>query len=333
MISVGTDTGIARARQLFEDRCAVLRYPLDFSRSVERFLDRVRPTVVGLVELELWPNFIDACKARSIPIGVVNGRLSERSFRGYSRFKRVIGSSFRALEFAAVQDASYAERFEAMGVHPGRCLVTGSMKWDAAPDGVDDALCASADALAKEMGIDRSKPLLVAGSTGPGEEAMMHAACPEGVQLACAPRKPERFGEAAAAMPGCARRSTGDAGEGGGRFLLDTIGELRSLYALADLVVVGRSFNGQHGSDPIEPAALGKPVIIGPDVADFAQIVATMERAGGLARADRLTLPRVVATLMGDVAARTRLAERAIGCVARQRGASERHAALLRSLR
>ena len=331
VISVGTDTGIDRARQLFGDRHEVVRYPVDFSRCVRRFLDRIRPNAVGLTELELWPNFIEACSKREIPVGVINGRLSERSFRGYHLFRRFLSPTFGRLAFAAVQDGSYAERFEAMGVHPGRCLLTGSMKWDAAPHGINAELQAQAERLAAELGLDRDRPILVGGSTGPSEEAMLHAACPPGVQLVCAPRKPERFDEAAAAMPGCVRRTERRA-RPGDRFLLDTIGELRVLYALADLVVVGRSFSGQHGSDPIEPASLGKAVIIGPDIADFAQIVATMERAGGLARADRASLPAVVAALLADQAARARLGAHATACVEAQRGASERHAILLRSL-
>lgn len=202
IVSASTDTGLARAKALYSETCDVVRYPLDASFAVRRFLDAVKPDVVGLVELELWPNFLGACGRRSIPVCVINGRLSARSFKGYRRIGRWVRPMFRQLAFAAVQDEEYAARFEAMGVEA--CLLTGSMKWDSA-EIVDKV--AGADALAREMGIDRSSPLIVAGSTGPGEEALLDAACPEGVQLLCAPRKPERFDEAAAAMPGCVRRS------------------------------------------------------------------------------------------------------------------------------
>ena len=183
VLSVGTDTGIARARSLFEDPHAsshpaapirVVRYPLDFSRSVERFLDAIRPDAVALVELEVWPNFIAACTRRSIPVAVINGRLSPRSFRGYRRIRPFISGSFSSLALAAVQDDDYAQRFRVMGTLADRVIVTGTMKWDAAA--IADHVPAS-DALARDLAIDRTVPLVVAGSTGPGEEALLHAAC------------------------------------------------------------------------------------------------------------------------------------------------------------
>lgn len=333
MLSVGTDTGIARARAAFGKDADVVRYPLDFSRSVRRFLDATRPDAVALVELELWPNFVGECRRRSIPVCVINGRLSPHSFRGYRRLRRWIGPTFASLEFAAAQDADYAARFEAMGVEPGRSLITGSMKWDTAV--IEDAV-PGADALARDLGIDRARPLIVAGSTGPGEEAILHAACPAGAQLLCAPRKPERFDEAAGALPGCVRRSVRDTPHAGAapadRFLLDTLGELRQAYALADVVVVGRSFVDLHGSDPIEPIGLGKATVIGPSVTNFASIVETFERAGGIVRATRDDLRAVLAGLLADPARRRAIARAGCACIREHQGASARHAELLLSL-
>jgi 3-deoxy-D-manno-octulosonic-acid transferase len=341
VVSVGTDTGIKRARELFAATCDVVRYPLDASWAVRRFLDATRPDVVALVELEVWPNFVRECRRRGIPVCVINGRLSARSYKGYRRLRWFFRPLFSSLEFAAVQDADYAARFEAMGVGPERCLLTGSMKWDSAKIG-DGA--AGAEALAREMGIGRgpgAPPLIVAGSTGPGEEGLLCriAAGLERelgpVQLLCAPRKPERFDEAAAAMGDCVRRSGGSAGARPmpvRRFLLDTIGELRKAYALADVVVVGRSFGALYGSDPIEPIALGKPTVIGPAVSDFAQVVAAFERGGGIARATRESLGSVLRTLLTDVEGRRELAERGRAVIRREQGASARHAELLLDL-
>jgi len=343
IVSTTTDTGLARAHQLFSETCEVVRYPLDFSWAVRRFLKAVRPDVVGLVELELWPNFLGACRERRIPVCVLNGRLSARSFRGYARWKRVLGPlMFRRLTLAAVQDETYAERFRAMGVDDVR--VTGSMKWDSCPVGHEPATASEAAlALGRELGIDPSRPLVVGGSTGPGgaggesgEEGLLHEAvaahCPEGTQLACAPRKPERFDEAAAAMPGCVRRSSGGGDASSGRFLLDTIGELGLLYQLADVVVVGRSFYSLHGSDPIEPIALGRATVIGPAVSDFEQIVGAFERAGGIERADRTSLGGVLASLLADEERRRGLVERGLGCIRAQRGSAARHADLVLGL-
>ena len=329
IVSVTTDTGLARARSLYAERCDVVRSPLDFSWSVRRFLDATRPDAVGLVELEVGPNLVRACKARGAPVGVVNGRLSERSFKGYRRARAVIGPSFRRLDFAAVQDEAYAERFRAMGVPPERVTVTGSMKWDAVAVAVGSPRTPDALALARSIGLDTDRPVVVAGSTAPGEEALLHAAVPDGAQLVCAPRKPEWFDQAAAAMPGSVRRSGGQAKGGTTRFVLDTIGELSTLYRVADVVVVGRSFGDMYGSDPMEPAGLGLPTLIGPAHADFASAVETLANAGGLRVVGRAELPGAIAGLLADPAARRAMGERARACVRAHQGASARHADLL----
>lgn len=330
VVSVGTDTGIDRARHLFADRCPIVRYPVDLSSAVGRFLDRVRPDAVALVELELWPNFLRACARREIPACVINGRLSERSFRGYRRIRAFMRPLFGGLAFAGVQDEAYRDRFVAMGLDPARCVVTGSMKWDAAPTGPGTD---AAEALAREMGIDRRRPLVVAGSTAEGEEALLHAACPPGAQLLCAPRQPQRFDEAARDLPGCARRSSGTpAPAGTSRYLLDTIGELAHAYALADVVVMGRTFGDLYGSDPIEPAALGKPVVVGPSVSDFASIVRALEEAGGLVRATREHLPADLRMLIDHPERCDEIGEAARACVEAQRGVSQRHAEMILDL-
>jgi len=327
VLSVGTDTGIARARSLFGDVCPVVRYPLDVSWAVERFLDRVRPDAVALVELEMWPNFLAACARRRIPASVINGRLSERSFRGYRRLRPVLRPMFERLEFAAVQDEAYRERFVAMGVRPEACTVTGSMKWDAA-SGIPDTR--ATEDLARALGIDPDRPTVVAGSTARGEEALLHRACPEDVQLVCAPRHPERFDEAARDLPGCARRTHATPSSlGTTRFLLDTIGELAHAYALADVVVIGRSFGALHGSDPIEPSSMGKPVVMGPADGDFASIAGPLEQAGGLIRTTRDRLGEDLRSLIADTERRVAMGQAARACVESHRGASSRHLELL----
>ena len=328
IVTATTDTGIARARELFAATATVARFPLDFSWSVDRFLRSVRPDVVAMVELELWPNFLAACRRMGVPTAVINGRLSERSLKGYARLKPIVGGMFGSLACACVQDESYAERFRAMGVR--RVDVTGSMKWDAANlEGVG----AQADELALAMGIDLMKPLIVAGSTGPGEEKLLREACPPGVQLLCAPRKPERFDGAALDLEPCVRRSNPhDRPEGATRFLLDSIGELRAAYELADVVVMGRSFGDLFGSDPIEPIALSRATVIGPRVDDFRAIVDDFDHAGGIVRTDRDRLADDLARLVRNQAERESIAGRGRACVEANRGASERHAGTLLEL-
>ncbi|MCB9845762.1 MAG: hypothetical protein H6811_07250 [Phycisphaeraceae bacterium] len=328
VISVGTDTGIERARDLFSDRCAVVRYPLDFSWCVRRLLDRLRPSCVVLVELEVWPNFVAACRRRGIPIAVVNGRLSDRSFRGYRRIRWLLRRTFGSITVVGAQNAVYAGRFEALGAP--RIEVIGSMKWDACSLEPDTD---RAEAIAVGMGIDRGRPLIVAGSTAEDEEELLHRSCPPAAQLLCAPRKPEHFAEAAAALPACVRRCRPqDGNPASSRFLLDTIGELGAAYALADVVIVGRSFGSLHGSDPSEPAALGRPIVMGPRFEDFREIVDALAAAGGLIHATREDLAQVLRELVLDSVRRRAVGDRARECVLANRGASERAAALIARL-
>lgn len=342
VVSVTTDTGLKRAKELYGkmERVQVVRYPLDFSWAVERFLDAVRPDVVALVELEVWPNFVSACAERGVPIGVINGRLSARSFKGYRKIKAAIGPTFKRLAFAAVQDAEYAHRFKAMGVPAERLHVTGTMKWDAVKLKEDTTPSAEAIRLAEELGIDRERPLIVAGSTAEDEEALLHAACPPGVQLLCAPRKPEHFDEAAAALPGCVRlskvRATNPATymkeRSDGRFLVDTIGDLSKAYELADIVVMGRSFGSLYGSDPIEPIARGKPTLIGPRYGDFEMSVRALEAGKGVGITTRENLGLDLARLIEHRGEAALLSENGRKVVREHQGASQNHAELLFSL-
>jgi 3-deoxy-D-manno-octulosonic-acid transferase len=329
VLSVTTDTGHARAMQLFGQRLPVVRYPFDAGFAVERFLDRVNPTLVALMELEVWPNFLHACGRRGIPVGVVNGRLSARSFARYRLARPVLSGMFRRLAFVAAQTQDYADRFVQMGTPGDRVSVTGTMKWDTAQ--VADQV-QGAQELSREMGIDPDRPLVVAGSTAPGEEAMLHAAVPEGVQLLCAPRKPEWFQAAAAAMPGCVRRTMRVPGTGANRFLLDTIGELRKAYALATVVVVGRSFGNLHGSDMMEPVALGKATLIGPRYGDFADMADALIQAGGLRVTSPYELGRDLAALLHDAAGRQDMARAGRAVIASRQGATARHAAMIRAM-
>lgn len=353
VVSASTDTGLARARDQYQRQPSahVTRFALDFSSAVNRFFHSVQPDAVGLVELEIWPNFIRECRRRGVPVGVINGRLSARSFRGYAKVRRWMRPLFESLAFACVQDSDYAERFRAMGVPNERVHVTGSMKWDATPvvESAELDCVPGSKELAAQLGIDRSRPLIVAGSTAPitgvpsaysCEEALLHAACPQGVQLLCAPRRPEHCEAAFAALdgqasggPACVRRSAKVAAPAGTtRYLLDTIGELRAAYALADVCVIGRTFGSLGGSDPIESISLGKPTVLGPDRANFSFIVDTFVRAGGLVVTTESELPGVLKSLLASPDTRRELVERGMACIRSQQGATRRHADMLLGL-
>ncbi len=363
VVSATTDTGLARAKVLFETGpglstpgaaggqgvVGVVRYPLDFSAAVARFLDAIRPDGVLLVELEVWPNFVAACERRGIPVGVINGRLSERSFAGYRRIRPLIGRTFGRLAMVSAQDEAVAGRFVALGTPAERVHVGGSVKWDTARAFDVEKVRADAAALAADLGLDPSRPLIVAGSTSAGEERLLHESVGRPVQLLCAPRKPERFDQAAADLPGCVRRSQRPAGSGRdgagpsptGRYLLDSLGELRAAYALADVAVVGRSFGlgrgraaraGRGGSDPIEPAALAKPVVCGPYTANFEPIVAALRGGGALRTAEPGTLRAVLQALMVDAGQRTAMGRAALEVIQRHTGATTRIVQSVRAL-
>ncbi|HSM06241.1 MAG TPA: glycosyltransferase N-terminal domain-containing protein [Longimicrobiales bacterium] len=340
-MSVTTNTGFARAEALYGAHHRVVRYPLDFSRAVARFLDRVRPDVVGLLELEVWPNFTRACQERDIPVVVLNGRLSADSFQGYTRLRPVLAPSFRRLAGVAAQTRDYADRFEALGVPRDRIRVADSMKWEVPlPEGLDGA----AAALGRALGVDPGRPTVAAVSTGPGEEARLLEGRPAGVQLVVVPRKPERFGEVAGLADWVRRSRTRDDGGAAGPspvsgdpgaapssgpelFLVDTMGEAEAATALGDVVVVGRSFNGMGGSNPIPAARMGRPVVLGPDHQNFTEMVeALVEGGAALVAAD--PWPAVQA-LLDDPARRAAMAEAGPRTVAAHAGATELNVSLI----
>ncbi len=337
VITTTTNTGHARALELYAKHHAVLRYPLDFTRSVRRFLDAVKPDVVALIELEVWPTFVSECARRGIPVCVINGRLSERSFKRYRIIRRFMRKSFASLAVCAAQTADYAKRFIGMGAIEERVHVTDSMKWDTSRV-MDASEVAGVDELALAMGISRGKPVIVAGSTGPGEEEMLIRTKPAGVQLVLVPRKPERFEEVAQVIKRASphavvtRRSqqpdgTPAAAEGAEVFLLDTMGELRKAYALADVVIVGRSFIDLFGSDPIEPIALGKPTVIGPRYGDFTDIVETFADEGGIVISGNPC--EAASELLADAERARALAVNGRRVILSRQGATDRHAAIV----
>ncbi len=328
VVSASTATGHERARAIYRPARDVVRYPLDFTWMANRFLDGVRPALVVLGELELWPSFLAACARRRIPVAVVNGRLSERSFRGYHRWRALVRPMFRQLALVSAQTETYRDRFVALGVPAERAVVGGSLKWDAAARNPDPARAA---ALAAALGIDADRPVIVAGSTGPGEEEALLRELPDGWQLLLAPRDPARWEQVARLVPGMPRRSGASAMDGKAAvdaprvFLLDTLGELPAAYLLADAVFVGRSLAPMGGSNPLEAIAAGKPVVIGPHHEHFAGVVAELGREDGVVvSADPMA---VIKRWIADPEVAATVAEGARRAMERHRGVARSTAA------
>ncbi len=351
VISSTTDTGIGAARRLYPGRL-IFRYPLDLSFFVRRALGRIRPNAVVLMELEAWPNFIRLAAQRGILVGIANGRVTEeKSMRrfGLPLVRGISRDMFARLWFVGAQNEAYARRFEALGVRREAVCVTGSLKYDTAI--VSDRVSGDRE-LAEAMGIDRSAPLIVAGSTGPGEEALVldafEALCREipAVQLAIVPRKPERFDEVGRLIErrgySCVRRSKrpdGDGDRGAARaggaarvFLGDTMGELRKFYALADAVFVGRTLVPLGGSDLMEVAALARPMCFGPFVENFADIADQLLRVDAAVRVESADgLVGVLRKLLSNREHAAALGGRAQEVVKRNVGASRRTVELLKA--
>jgi 3-deoxy-D-manno-octulosonic-acid transferase len=374
VFSTTTDTGFTRAVQLYGPE-RVFRFPLDFSLVIARVLRRVRPTLIVLVELEVWHNLVRMATRQGIPVAVVNGRLTTHSARRLRCLGRPVRSMFGDLAWVGAQDEPIASRFRALGVADNRIEITSSMKWDSAS--VTDHV-EGADALGRAVGIDRSRPLWVCGSTGPGEEVMIlnayrrllrdwpapaggmakrqrgHALRqPRGLMpapsawawhpsgalpiLAIVPRKPERFSEAARIIEragfACIRRSdhrnaapTVPVGEET-VILGDTMGELRKFYSLADVVFVGRTLVPMGGSDPMEVAAMGKPLVVGPHVDNFQLPVEALRAADAIRTVDSDDgLAPIIAAILRDKRLAQALGRRARQVVIDRQGATGRTA-------
>lgn len=343
IVSVTTETGFARGKELYGGAkdVTLVRYPLDFSSAVDRMLTALRPAVVALLELEVWPNFVRKCAQRKVPVLLINGRITEGSFRKYRLAQPLVRSMFARLSHVAAQDATYAKRFAELGVPAKRISVTGTMKFDTAA--VGDHLPGQEE-LAAAVGLKPGKELVwVCGSTGPGEEEIILPVYREivkrfaGLRLVIVPRKPERFDEVAKLILESGfkliRRSKPETG-GEGIILGDTIGELRKFYALADVVFVGRTLvdlgTRQHGSDMIEPAALGRAVVVGPFTGNFAEAMNCFREAKAMLEIRTAReLGNAIEELLGDTEQAKALAARAREVVKANQGATARHARLI----
>ena len=283
VVSATTDAGLELARRRFSPRL-VFRSPRDFSWAVRTATNRIRPTLLILAELEIWPNWIDAVKRTGAKVAIANGRLSERSEIGYKRLGFLLSSSFHQIDLVAAQTKSYAERFQSLGVPRGRVVVTGSVKFDGA---VEDRENEGTRRLRFLTGWNSSDPVFVSGSTQKEDEAAALQAYLQArerfpnLKWVLAPRHSERFSEVArwlgAKQIEFIRRSELADGEAAriapSVLLVDTIGELKSWWGMATVAFVGGSFGSRGGQNMIEPAAFGAAVCFGPNTSNFRDVV------------------------------------------------------------
>ena len=283
LLTTSTDSGYDVAVERYSD-CTVSWFPLDFSWVVSRALKRVQPEMVVLAELEFWPGFLGACGRLEVKTVVINARMSDHSYRGYGRLQWLVQPLLQHFSVVAVQTDEYAERLIDLGTSPERTTVTGSMKFDGV---ATDRFNPETAALRNLFDIHKDDIVLIAGSTQDPEEQMAIDAWAElrsewpNLRLIVVPRHRERFDSVASLLQSqqvaCLRRSEmqveGSKPSRDSVILLDTIGELSACWGLADVAFVGGSFGARQGQNMLEPAAYAAAVLVGPNTANFRDIV------------------------------------------------------------
>ena len=364
VVTVSTGTGLTVARAKLPD-VAVHQAALDFSWAVDAFLGRVRPDACVLVELELWPNLVARCEAVGVPVAVANGRLSANSFRGYRRVRWALRRTFARLAWVGAQTDEYADRFAALGTPTGRVAVTGSVKFDGVETDPDNP---RTRALRSAFDLLPSEPVLLAGSTGDPEEAIVLDAFAEvrkrvpTARLLIAPRHAERFDAVAGLVTArdwsLVRLSHVRGEDGGSRMedargaaspssilhppssggappilLLDTLGDLSAAWGLAAVAYVGGSLNGRGGQNMIEPAGYGAAVTFGPNTRNFADVVDRLLAAdAAVVVRDAADLAAVTARFLSDPTERAAYGDRARDLVRAGAGATAKTAAAVAGL-
>ncbi|HEX7370244.1 MAG TPA: lipid IV(A) 3-deoxy-D-manno-octulosonic acid transferase [Rhodanobacteraceae bacterium] len=335
VVTTVTPTGSERARKLFGDQVFHVYLPYDLPSAVGRFLDRIRPALAVVMETEIWPNLFHECGRRGIPLAVVNARLSERSLRGYRPVHALVRQALSNVSLIAAQSHADARRYIALGADPDRVQVSGNLKYDMPlPKG------ARARGAELRAGWGEARPVWIAASTHEGEELAVFEAhlavlrrVPDALLL-IAPRHPERFRavEHAARNLGfaVASHSEADANADTQCLVIDAMGVMMRYFAAADLGFVGGSLVPIGGHNVLEPAALSRPVLVGPHTFNFSEITRTMIKAGGARRVDSArALGNAVQELLRDPDGLARMGAAAHAVCVRERGAVRRTMVML----
>lgn len=338
IVSTTTTTGMGELKRKLPTHVSKIYYPVDRRKFVSRALSTVNPEAIILVEAEIWPNFIWRATALGIPLFLVNARLSDRSYRGYRRFAFLFRPLFASFTGVGAQSEADAARLREIGCRPEAIHLVGSLKFDAAK--LDGPRTLNAAALLVQLGVAANAPILVCGSTHAGEEAIL-----ADIYLRLRPRFPELFlivvprhfersrdagRELAARGVKFALRSkiNGHTQFAPGQLhglLVNTTGELRYFYKLATMVFVGKSLTAEGGQNPIEPAALGKAVVFGPNMQNFADVVDIFRARDAVVQVrDAAELEVVFAELLSNPARREQLGGNALQVVRENLGAVDR---------
>jgi 3-deoxy-D-manno-octulosonic-acid transferase len=331
LLTTVTDTGQSVARRIFGDRIYVRYVPFDIGILLKRFISAWNIKALIIMETELWPNMIATAKRCSIPLLLVNGRLSEGAFKGYRKIKAFMHRLLGQLDYICAQNETYRDRFLTLGADPKRTIVTGNLKFDLSIE----------SAIPEWTRYLKGKVVLAGSTHEPEEEIIIQAfeQClwlyPNAV-LVLAPRHPERFGhiERLLLKKGLAyvKRSDIDKSDtvaGFNYVLFDTVGELSLAYAACDIAIIGGSFIPHGGQNPLEPAYWGKPIICGPYMYNF-PFIEEFYKAGGAVKANDANLSEVLSRFLSDKDLATKTGNIARSLIDAHRGATEKTMAVLR---
>lgn len=338
VVSTTTTTGMGNLRRRLAPHISKIYYPVDTRACVARALTTVHPDAIVLMETEVWPNFIWTAKKRGVPVFLANARLSDRSYPRYKFFRFFFRRIFAAFDGIGAQNESEAQRLRTVGCRPEAVHVVGNLKYDDAI--VTEQRMLDVPALLRQLGIPEGTPILLGGSTHDGEEILLaeiaqrlRAKVPN-LFLVLVPRHFERSNEVARQLRergvklafrtaiGAATQFTPGEID---CLLVNTTGELRFFYEHATVVFVGKSLTAQGGQNPIEPGALGKAIVFGPNMQNFADISRQfIEKGGAVQVRDAKMLEKVFEDLLADEYQRAELARNALLVVAENLGAVNR---------
>ncbi|ADE16528.1 Three-deoxy-D-manno-octulosonic-acid transferase domain protein [Nitrosococcus halophilus Nc 4] len=340
LLTTMTPTGSAQVRKSLGEQVAHCYLPYDLADATARFLQRVQPQLGVILETELWPNLLRQCQRRRIPVILANARLSERSARGYSRLGAFSQDMLSDLAFIAAQGKADAERFIALGAPPERVQVTGNLKFELK---LPSPLESQGALLRRQWG--QSRPLWIAASTHEGEEEQILTAFKQVQQsypsalLVLVPRHPERFGrvhhlcqrQGFITQLRSEQRACDPATE---IFIGDTMGELPLFFAASDVAFLGGSLVPVGGHNPLEPAALKRPVILGPHMFNFYEISQRLLAAGAAIQVETIQeLAQTVQHYLGNPQLRAKAGEAGQQVIAQNQGASSKILQLINTLR
>jgi len=323
LMTCTTAAGRETIKQVYGESVLESYLPYDFPAAVQRFLEYFRPRLGVLMETEIWPNLLAGCAASGVPLLLANARMSEKSARGYARWKALTGPAFRSLAAVCAQSAADAERLRALGA--AHVAVTGNLKFDVQPD-------ASQLAAGRAWRAALDRPVVLLASTREGEEKMLLEHLGGSFLTVVVPRHPQRFDEVAQLTQ--SRRSRTPLPAPADRVHLgDTMGEMAFYFGACDVAVIGGSFMPLGGQNLIEALAAGTPVVTGPSMFNFAEATRLAVQAGAaIQAADAARAMAQARALLTDPARRQAMSKAGRQLCEAHRGATERHLAACRDL-